>query len=344
MGRKHYISIAKELVFGTAPVNGWHGMVVEDLGGHNPVIVNQQNQGMVFKQQGPPVSGRRTSVRGAGGSLKPMLEFGGLAQLLLLECTFGAPVVTELVEDEAWEYKFETGTTPDDSIATQTGREFADGTQDRDTWVGGQVEKFTLSQGMAPSSSGVTDEGLLKAEWGMNYRTMVAHPEKLPVYSGELPYSGSDWTHSMGVDLDHLFEDCLDSWGLEWSTNLDFEGARCASKTNRDKAGPGGFATGKITGAAKYKNRQLYDAWINGDVLALRSEWKPEGIFLDAGNTVNPSFTIDVPAFGMEPDPSPKESKDAATKQDLPRQIMWDDVNDLPMMTVTVVSGDAPPA
>lgn len=343
MAKKNYMSLAPESVFGTAPNTGWLGAAVEDLGGHEPLVATQQPKTMLYGQQGPSARGRRTAIVGGGGAIKPYLESAGPLLLLLLELTFGPPVVTELAEDEAWQRVYSSGgAAPAGSAASQVGREFKDGTQDRDTFVGGQVEKWSLSQGMASAASGVSDEGLVKTEWAMNYRTRVSHAERLPVYADpEVTYSGSDWTLSVGPDLDTLTADCLDSWGLEWNTNLDFEGAQCATSAIRDKAGPGGHPTGAMTGSWSYKDRGAYDAWLNGDILALRAKWEPVGIWLDGDETIHPSFTVDVPAFGMT-GATPKESADGATKQDLPREILWDEENDLDMITVTVVSSDAP--
>lgn len=342
MARKNYMNIAFESVFGTAPATGWTGLVVEDLGGHNPVVANQQAAGMMYGQQGPLVSGRRTNIVGGGGEIKPWLEFSSLAMLMLLELSMGAPDVDEVVADEVWSYAFSTGKpVSTKSLASQVGREFKDGTQDRDTFVGGQVETWTLAQGMGPSSSGTSDEGLVKSVFKMNYRTLArAVAEHLPTYSSTFPYAGSDWTHSVGPDLESLVAECLDSWGLEFSPGLAFEDAKCATSAIRDKAGPGAMPSIKVTGAASYKNREMYDAWLDGDVLALRARWEPAGVFLDTDETVAPSFTVEIPAFGMDADPTPKEQKEGATKQDLPRMAMWNGTDD--MMTVTVVTDIAP--
>jgi len=340
MAQKNWISWAREGEYGSAPSTGWNGARIQDLGGHTPIVAVQEPELMMYGQEGMPVDGARTSVTGGTGAIKPYLESGGLLMLDMLELAFGAPDITELSEGEAWKRVYSTGTIPTLSVAVQVGREFKAGGQDRDTFVGGQLDKWTFSQGMASSSGGSSEEGLAKNQFDLQYRTALTVAQHLPNY-GASPtmFSGSDWVCSLGPADGSLVDDCLDGFNLEFSPGLDFENARCASSELRDLAGPGAMPTAKITFPRSYKDRTYYDAWINGTIMKLRSKHEISAVWLDADETIHPSFQIDVPALRFSGE-APNESKDSATKQNLTSDARWNGTDH--MVTVTVVSADAP--
>lgn len=340
MAQKNWISWAREADYGVAPSTGWNGARIQDLGGHTPIVPVQQPELMMYGQQGIPVEGARTSVTGGTGAIKPYLESAGLLLLDMLELTFGAPTVTELATGEAWERVYATGTIPDLSVAVQVGREFQAGGQDRDTFVGGQVEKWTFAQGMAAAQSGVSDEGLAKNQFDLQYRTMLDVAQHLPNYGTAAPmYSGSDWTLELGPADGALSADCLDGFNLEFMPGLDFENARCASSELRDLAGPGALPSAKITFPRSYKDRTYYDAWLAGTVMKLRSTHEITSVWLDGDETIHPKFQIDIAALTFSGE-APTESKDSATKQNLTSDARWNGTDD--MVVVTVVSADEP--
>lgn len=343
MPTKNYLNLAREGTFATAPSTGWHGVAVEDLGGHVANVPVLQPKTMKYGQQGQSALGRRSLIRGAKGALKAYLETPSRPLLDLLEASFGEPTVTTLAAGEAYEHVFSTGgTLPLLTLAAQVGREFKAGGQDRDTFTGGQIEKVSMSQGMTPMSSGVTDEGLAKIQFGLDYAKMfpgVTSTERLPTYvDPDAVFSGGDWTFLIGADLDNLEAECVDGFGFEFMPGLNFDDAACASTLTRDQAGRGAMPSAKMTSSWTYKGREYYDAWLNGTVLAARSAYEVASLWLDGDETIHPSFTIDIAAFGLTGD-GPKESADSATKQDLASDVLWNEDDD--MVTVTVVCSDA---
>ncbi|HRW39295.1 MAG TPA: hypothetical protein P5254_16470, partial [Aquihabitans sp.] len=338
MPQKHYINVAREGTFATAPSTGWIGAAVQDLGGHAPAVVTQQPKLMTYGQQGQTSKGRSSRIRGGKGQIKPYLATPSRLMLELLEAAFGAPTVTELAAGEAYEWVFSTAAAvPAHSLAVQVGREYSGGGQDRDTFVGGQVEKVTFSQGMTPMTSGVTDEGLGKVQFDLDYATMKPFSDVtqyLPTYEDPDAYfSGGDWTFSIGEDLDNLVAECVDGFGLEFMPGLNFEDAQCASSAIRSKAGRGAMPSAKLTGTSwTYKGRDYLDAWLNGTVLAARSAYEVTSLWLDGDETIHPSITVDLPALGFTGD-VPKEDAERATKQDLPGDVLWNEDDD--MVTVT---------
>lgn len=336
---KQYLNLAREATFRTAPTTGWSGLAVMDLGGHEPNVVTLQPDTMVYGQQGPSTRGRRGLVRGGSATLKPYLESTGMA--LLWDAVFGEPTVTVLSAGNAWQYVYETSDVASAvTLAAQVARELGSGGgMDRDTFVGGQVTEFRLSQAKPPMASGVTDEGLVKLELDVNYADFKpATAQYLPTYPDpEVVFSGGDLTLSIGPDLDNLEAECLDSWALTYPTGLDIENAACMSSLVRDKAGRGAMPAPKIEASWTYKGRDYYDAWLAGEILACRAKWEATGVALAAG--IYPKVQIDIAAFGLTGSTA-KESKTEATKQDLPSDVLWNHTD--PMIRVTVVSSEAP--
>lgn len=341
MAGKNYINIVREQSYGVAPTTGWVGLPVEDLGGHTPVVPIIQPNVMRYGQQGPRARDRRAIERHATGMIKTPLVSAGL--LLLLEATFGIPEVTELAAGEAYEYVFET----DDmmstsSFATQVGREFKGGGLDRDTFVGGQVDVMRLNQGLPANTSGVTDEGLAKLEFDVQYqRRNPSVPEYLPTYGDpEVHFTGGDLVLEVGPDLDNLAAECLNEFALVVPTGGDWE-ERCISTEIRDQVARGTLPAPTIQAAWSYKARKYYDAWLSGELFALRSKWQPTGaVFLDAAESIKPSFQIEIPTFGLTGE-TPVESATETTKQNLPSQVLYNDED--PMMRITVVTSELPP-
>lgn len=337
VGMNHMV-IAREADYGTPPANGWLGLDVENLGGHTPVVAVQQPQVMRYGLQGPSTHGRRAIERGATGSIPTYLTSRGLQ--VLLDATFGLPDVTELAPGQAWSYVYET-----DSIAslvsfsTQVAREFKGGTLDRDTFAGGQVGQMTLTQGLASTGGGTSDEGLSKIAFDVNYQRRVpGEANHLPTYEDpELYFSGGDHTLSIGSSLSSLDAECLTEWTLTVPTGLDFED-RCISTQNRDQASRGSLPAPTIQMAWSYKHRDYYDAWLNGEILALRSRWQPTGA-IEIATGVKPSFTVDVAAFGLTGEVA-TESMTESTKQNLPSEVLHNGTD--PMIKITVVSSEPP--
>lgn len=338
MAGKHYANLAREETYGTAPATGWAGAAVEDLGGHTPIVATLQPNFMKYGQQGPSTEGRRGLERGATGTIRAYLASAGLQTLL--DGTFGPPEVTELAPGQAWESVYETSDEASlVSIATQVAREMKGGGLDRDTFVGGQVSEMRISQGLTPTSGGVTDEGLAKIEFDLNYqRRDPSHPERLPTYADpELYYAGGDFELLIGPDLDNLDDECLNEWALTVPTGLDLED-RCISTQVRDQASRGALPAPTMQMAWTYKGRQYYDAWLTGSILALRAKWEPTGdLFIAPG--IKPSVTIDIAAFGINGE-APQESATETTKQNLPSDVLWNETD--PMITITVVSSEEP--
>lgn len=339
MAGMHYLNIAREDTYGTAPTTGWVGCGVENLGGHTPIVATQQPQMMVYGQHGPSTRGRRTQERGATGSIPTYLGSRGL--LPLLDATFGYPVDVELLEAGAWQATYETSSAASlVSLAVQVAREMKGAGLDRDTFVGGQVGQMTLTQGLAPTTSGVTDEGLSKIAFDMNYqRRDPAVPERLPTYPDqELYYNGGDHSLLIGADLLNLEDECLNEWTLTVPTGVDFED-RCISTQVRDQATRGALPGPTMQMAWTYKGRKYYDAWLDGEILALRSRWEPTGDLFITGTATKPSFTVDIAAFALNGD-TPNESPTESTKQNLPTDVLWNETD--PMIRITVVTGEEP--
>ena len=293
---------------------------------------------MVYGQHGPSTRGRRAQERGATGSIPAYLGSRGL--LPLLDATFGFPEVTTL-EPGAYQAIYRTSSMASlVSLSVQVAREMKGAGLDRDTFVGGQVGQMTLTQGLAPTSSGVTDEGLSKIAFDMNYqRRDPAVPERLPTYPDEeLFFNGGDHTLLIGEDLLNLEDECLTEWTLTVPTGLDFED-RCISTQVRDQATRGALPGPTMQQSWTYKGRQYYDAWLEGEILALRSKWEPTGDVYITGTTTKPSVTVDIAAFALSGE-APAESVDSATTQNLPSDVLWNETD--PMIEITVVTGDVP--
>lgn len=339
MGSNHYLNLAREGTFNEAPTSGWGGVAVTDLGTHSPIVVTQQPQTMVYGQHGPSARGRRGIVRGGTGTIKPYLQSAGLQ--VLFDAVFGPPAeVTELEPGLAWEYRWETSNVASAvSVSTQVARELKAGGIDRDTFTGGQVTQMMLAQAKPPMTSGVTDEGLAKLEFEVNYAGFSpSTPERLPTYPDpELVFSGADLTMWIGETLDSLEAECLDSWQLTVPAGLDIENAACMSSIVRDLAGRGAMPEPKIEASWTYKGRDYYNAWLNGQILATRARWEATGV--EIAPAIVPSLQVDIAAMGMTGETA-TESRTESTKQNLPSDVLWN--HEDPMVAVTVVCSEAP--
>ncbi|MCU1356385.1 MAG: hypothetical protein JWM89_1803 [Acidimicrobiales bacterium] len=340
MPGKNYANIALETTYGTPATTGYQGIRVADDGHESNVLVLQPG-GIVYGAQGPETDGRRAVERDATGALKTYLPSAGI--LKMLQCTFGAPVTTELVEDEAYQYVFETSDIASlSSITTQIGRTFKAGGADRDTYAGGMVKEFRLAQAKAPAGGGTSDEGLAKTEFDMDYQRRVpGFAVHLPTYpTPELYHSVGGLTFSIGTSLapEDLVAECIDSWALKYPTEIETDDT-CASSLLKDKPTRAGVPKPTMDLGWTYKHRDYYEAWLAGEVLAFQALYEPAGaIEISAG--IKPSVTWDIAAFGFT-GKTPQMSESAKTKQDLPTDILWNRTN--PMIRCTVVTSDAPP-
>lgn len=336
---KNYLDIAPEATYGVAPATGWKGIAVEDHGGHTVDVSTLQPKTMVYGQHGPTVTGRRTVEKGAKGTIKTYLASTGL--LLLLRAWAGDVVKTTLEADEAYEYVFTTtNAMSTHSLATQVGREFGGGTMDRDTYVGGQIGELRLMQAMLATGTGVSDEGLAKVEFDLDYQKRDPDlAQKLPTYPDpELYMSAGDCTISIGADLDTLDGDdveCLKSWSLKAPTGASFD-PECMS-VHRDKASRGALPAPTVEMEWVYKTRDYYDAFLAGEILALRSVWTPSGA-IEISDGIKPSVTVDIPAFALTGE-TPETANEGKTQQKLPGDILWNETD--PMITITVVTSES---
>ena len=337
MTGKNYLNLALESEFGVAPATGWRGVAVEDLGGHKIDVRNMQPKAMIYGQQGPSTRGRRTLEGGAKGMIKTYLSSTGiLAQLRL---AFGEAAVTELVPDAAYQYVFSSAGIPSDSIAVQLGREFGGGGQDRDTLVGGQASELRFAQTLLPASSGTSDEGLAKLELDVDYRKRdAAAIERLPTYPDpELYNSVGECKIQVGPDLGSLADECLRAWAFKYPTGLVFDDP-CVSSVYRNKAARVALPMPSLDMEWTYKTRDYMDAYLAGDVLAMRASWQPTSEVYLLAPDIFPSVTIDIPAFQLTGD-TPEESADNKTTQKLPADVLWNETDE--MVTVTVVTSEA---
>lgn len=310
MAGKTWLTIAPEAAdaFGTVPTEGWVDLPVADLGGHAPVVAVQQSDMMRRGQVAATADGQRTVVRGALGTLKPALQTRGM--LGLLAAVFGEPTKTVL-GGGVNRFRFDLDEVqPITTLAVQVGREFKDGSQDRDTCTGGQPVSFKLTQGLSSDQSGVSADGIPMIEMAMNYQRFV--PAQAVVESALLSavdFSGADCTTWIGDTLEDLDEECLNDFTFDLPAGFDF-GDRCISTTARDKAGRAGLIAPTLQLGRSYKDRTFYDAWVNGASKALRARW---ALTVD---TVAYAVQLDVPVMKFTGE-VPQESKTETTKQPL---------------------------
>lgn len=340
MPSKNYANIALEGGYGTPPSSGWTGLLVrEDT--HQPNVLETFPQGIFYGQEGPTDQGIATDIIDAKGTLKPYLPSTGIG--LLLMAMFGSPVSTTTLEPGAFEYVFETGPDASElSLAAQIGRTLRGGGEDRDTYAGGMPTEWRIEQPKRPAQGGQGDEALAKCEFDMDYQTMLpgtAFAQKLPTYPNPELYhgAGSGFSVAVGPDLDTLTPQAMSSFSFKYNTGLDTEDTTVSSTLKAQPTRSGQPEAG-IDGEWNYAARDLYDAWLNGSLLAARAKWEP--IALEIAEGVKPSLTIDVPRFKMGGE-GPQMSLNEKTKQKLPMRVLKTDGQ--PMLRVTYVTTEVLP-
>lgn len=331
MAGKNWLTYAPEATFGTAPSSGWADIEVADLGGHTPVVAVQQSAGIVRGQIGPSLQGRRTIVRGATGTLKPNLTTRGM--LALFAAAIGDPTITALgggvnrlrfdLDDQQ----------PSTSLAVQVGREFKNGTQDKDTFTGGQPVTLTMAQGLAANSSGSSTDGIPTVELDMNYSGFQPSvTERTSTLVDSVNYSGGDFTAWVAPTLSAISaSECFNEFSIVIPTGFDFDD-RCISTLARDRAGRAGRLLPTLQLGRAYKDRSFYNAWINGTPMAFRGTWS----LTDDG--VPFKVTVEVPSMSFTGD-APQESPEAVATQGIPAEVnsITDNLgNPLPMVSVIV--------
>lgn len=330
MAGKNWLTVAREGPFGTFPGTGFYDLGVTDLGGHTPTVAVQAPEVMRRGQVTPTMDGMRTVTRGGTGTIKPHLATRGM--LDIFAAAIGTP--SEAPVGGLTRYTFDLDeTAPTVSLAVQAGREFKGGTQDKDSFAGGQAAVLRLAQGLSANTSGVSAEGIPTVELDVNYQKFL--PNQALVENSTIldavNFSGADCTIWLGPDLDDLDEECLNEFALELPTGFDFED-RCISTVARDEAGRAGMIAPTLTLGWSYKNRTYYDAWVNGTPMALRVRWE---LTVDGDDF---GVQLDVPALMFTGD-VPAESMTETTKQQLPAAIYgtYDELGDpVPALSILV--------
>lgn len=336
-----YVTIAEENIYGTPPASGWQGFPVYS-DDHKANVRTLQSEAIVDGEQGPSAAGRRSVVLDAQGKIATDLASAGMVKLY--RALFGPPVTTVLSPGKAWQHVYTTKDVASAvTLSTQVGRPFTGGGDDRDTYVGGAVTEGRFSQPPPPDSAGTGADGLARLELDVDYRTMLdptAHAQHLPTYAvAELLFSVGTFSAQIGADLDDLADECLRQWELKLPTGVDTKD-RCASSLLKDQPTRADLPAPTMdAGDWPYKLRDYYDAYLAGDVLALRAAWTaPAAYELDTG--IVPSVTFDVAAFGFnDANATPQMARNERTKQQLPMAVLHNGVD--PMVTMTVVSSDA---
>lgn len=332
MAGKNWLTIAPEATFGTVPATGWTDIPVVDLGQASPIVTVQQADVMRRGQVAPTMDGQRVDTRGGTQTIKPYLATRGM--LPLFAAAINEPTITPSGGMNIHRFDLDDES-PEATLAVQIGREFADGTQDLDTFAGGRPSVLRLAQGQSATSSGVSADGIPTLEVDMNYRVFSpSTTERTSVAVDSVNYSGGDCTISIGPSLSSLSTECLNSFSLEMPTGFDFE-RRCISDAI-DKPGRVGLIQPTVSLEWSYKDRTYYDAWINGTAMALRAEWA-----LTVGGDAF-SVRLDIPALMFTGD-APVESNESVTTQSLPGSVYgtYDNLGDpVPVLSLYVTTDE----
>lgn len=336
MAGKNYVEIAHEATFATAPASGYRGVEAAD-DGHSVNVLTSQRSGIRRGQQGPLSLGAQTTVRGGAGTIKTELLSNGLG--FLLRAVFGDPVITTPVgATAARKHVYATSDLASAfTLSTIIGRELQGGAVDHEVYTGGQVTEFKLAQGLGPDGGGSTSDTNAKLEFALDY----AKIDRVKTANGSTTYPTpliafglGEATLSLGPDLENLENDCLDKFEFVYPTGLDLS-TRCISASlAREKAYRGSLPAPTLGLGRKYDNRDLYDAFLDGDFMAFRAEWVGPVAIED---TTFPSVTLDVPSIRFTGS-TPQMSQENSTTQDLPAEVLWNGTD--PMVTLTLITTD----
>lgn len=336
MAGKNYVEIAHETTFATAPSTGWRGVEAAD-DSHQANVLTQQRSGIRRGKQGPMALGASSIVRGGTGTIKTHLLSNGLG--LLLRAAIDAPTITTpsgatLARKHVYAWSSTASTF---SLATIVGREMTDGNVDHDVYTGGQVTEFKMAQGLGPDGGGVTSDTLATCEFGVDYAAVdrakaangsTAYPDPL------LAFGLGECTLSLGPDLGDLDPECLNKFEATFPTGLDLANRCISGSLAREKATRGEIPKPTLSLGRRYKSRALYDAFLDGDVMAFRAEWVGP---TEIETGFPPSVRLDIPAIRLTGS-TPQMSEDAATTQDLPAEVLWNGTD--PLATLTLVTTD----
>ena len=264
---------------------------------------------------------------------------GGPAAKAALRAAIGAPTITTpsgatLARKHVYAWSSTASTF---SLATIVGREMTDGNVDHDVYTGGQVTEFKMAQGLGPDGGGVTSDTLATCEFAVDYAAVdrakaangsTAYPDPL------LAFGLGECTLSLGPDLGDLDPECLNKFEATFPTGLDLANRCISGSLAREKATRGEIPKPTLSLGRRYKSRALYDAFLDGAVMAFRAEWVGP---TEIETGFPPSVRLDIPAIRLTGS-TPQMSEDAATTQDLPAEVLWNGTD--PLATLTLVTTD----
>lgn len=323
---------APEATYGVAPSSGWRQLEVSS-DGHQSRQDNLQHRGIRPAAGAPSLSGRRVVDRGGEGTIEIPAFSNGLGPFFRSAASQSSVALLG-GHSSVYEHIFELGDTaapPNTSFTTEFTRERRDGTADWWRYAGGHATQIEVTQDA---------QGLLMFRFAVDYlsaeRLAVDPSRSATPVDPDIIFAWADALISL-TPLEgsgSAETECLSTFGLTLPLGVDTEDYCLRKGTTKHEPTRSGVPAPTGTATWRYQHPRYYDAFRSGAPFSLTALWE-EGPDLEGGTT--PGLLIEVPCIVFSGE-DPQVSPDDPTTQNLPFEVLSDDVN--PPATFTFITSD----